>query len=92
MSVALEDVFRQNQDAASRVIDGLAYVVDPVTGDLHSFNEVATLVWTLLDGTRSVREVVARMVDEYEVDRLTAEADAVELLEDLQAKQLVVRT
>ncbi len=92
MSVALEDVFQQNQDAASRVIDGLTYVVDPATGELHSFNEVATLVWTLLDGTRSVREVVARMVDEYEVDRLTAEADAVELLEDLQAKQLVVRT
>ena len=58
MSVELDDVFEQDSDTASREIDGLAYVIDPVTAELHSFNDVATRVWALLDGTRSVDDVV----------------------------------
>jgi hypothetical protein len=90
MSVELDDVFRQNQDTASREIGGLAYVVDPATAELHGFNEVATRVWALLDGARSLGDVVTCIVDEYDIDRHTAEADVLELLEELSAKHLVV--
>jgi hypothetical protein len=90
MSVGLDDVLRQNPDTASREIGGLAYVVDSATTELHGFNEVATRVWALLDGIRRVDDVVACIVDEYEIDRRTAEADVLELLDELTAKQLVI--
>lgn len=90
MSPEPNNVFRQNPDTASRVIGGLAYVVDPATGELHGFNEVATRVWTLLDGARSLGDVITCIVEEYEIDRRTAETDVLELLEALSAKNLVM--
>jgi pyrroloquinoline quinone biosynthesis protein D len=90
MTIALNQIVRQNEDTAFREIDGLAYVVDPTTSDLHSFSEVATRIWVLLDGKRTVSQVVDVIVDEFDVDRATAEADALELLDALLAKGLVV--
>jgi hypothetical protein len=90
MNVRLEDVFRQNEETASREIGGLAYVVDSATVELHGFNEVATRVWALLDGIRSVGEIVTIILEEYDVDRYAAETDVLELLEDLSSKRLVI--
>lgn len=90
MSITLSSVVHQNEDTASRDIGGLSYVVDPATNELHSFNAVATRVWQLIDGERSVAQVVDIIVDEFDVDRATAEADAVELLGQLADKGLIV--
>jgi hypothetical protein len=90
MTIALNQIVRQNEDTAFREIEGLAYVVDPGTSDLHSFSEVATRIWVLLDGERTVSQVVDVVVDEFKVDRATAEADTLELLDELLAKGLVV--
>lgn len=90
MTIILNQVVCQDEDTAFREIEGLAYVVDPATSDLHSFNEVASRVWVLLDGERTVSEVVDMVVGEFDVDRATAEADTLELLEELLAKGLIV--
>jgi hypothetical protein len=90
MGISLNQFVRQNEDTAFREIGGLAYVVDPLTGDLHSFSEVATRIWSLLDGKRTVSQVVDVVVDEFDVDQATAEADTLELLDVLLAKGLVV--
>jgi Coenzyme PQQ synthesis protein D (PqqD) len=90
MSIGLDQVVRQNEDTAFREIEGLAYVINPDTSDLHSFNSVATRIWVLLDGTRTVAQVVDAVVDEFAVDRATAETDVLELLDELLVKGLVV--
>jgi len=90
MTIGLNDVFRQNEDTAFREIEGLAYVIDPGTSDLHSFSEVATRIWVLLDGKRTVSEIVDVIVNEFDVDRATAEGDTLELLDELLTKGLVV--
>jgi hypothetical protein len=90
MNIAPNQVVRQNEDTAFREIEGLAYVVDPATSELHSFSEVATRIWVLLDGKRTVSQVVDIVADEFDVDRATAEADTFELLEELFAKGLIV--
>jgi hypothetical protein len=90
MSISLSSVVRQNEDTASREIGGLAYVVDPATSDLHSFNEVATRVWSLIDGRRTVAEIVDAIGAEFDVERATAQTDVLELLDALDAKGLIV--
>ena len=90
MNITLDQVYKQNQDTAFREIEGLAYVVDPSTSDLHSFNDVATRIWVSLDGQRTVSQVVDVVTDEFEVDRPRAEADTLELLATLSDKGLIV--
>ena len=85
----LDERPRQNTDTAARRIDGLFYVVDPSTHELHSFNEVGSFIWELLDGTKTVATIVDAVVSSYEVDRLRAERGVTVFLDQLQAKNLV---
>jgi hypothetical protein len=58
-------------------------VVLVASGAEQDLNEVGSRIWLLADGTRTVREIAARIVAEFEVDAQTAERDAVEFVETL---------
>ncbi|RLG58581.1 MAG: PqqD family protein [Candidatus Hydrothermarchaeota archaeon] len=56
-------------------------------GDLDSIytlNPVGARVWELLDGKRSVRDIVEALVEEFEVEKEEAEADVVHFLRQLE--------
>ena len=89
MALKLQDVPRQNEHAASREIGGLIYIVDPDSGELHSLNEVATRIWMLIDGARTVSGIIDAIVDDLEVERSVASEDTLGLLAALQSKGLV---
>jgi hypothetical protein len=59
-------------------------------GGEHDLNEVGSRIWRLCDGTRTVREIAARVVEEFEVDPGTAERDAAEFIEALLREGLLV--
>jgi hypothetical protein len=56
----------------------------------HDLNEVGSRIWQLCDGTRTVRQIAARVVGEFDVDPRTAERDAVEFVEALFRDGLLV--
>jgi coenzyme PQQ synthesis protein D (PqqD) len=58
-------------------------IVPGETSASHELNEVATRIWALCDGHRTVREIAASIVEEFEVDPATAERDAVEFVRDM---------
>jgi Coenzyme PQQ synthesis protein D (PqqD) len=49
----------------------------------HELNEVAARVWSLCDGHRTVREIAAVIVDEFEVDGETARRDVAEFVSEM---------
>jgi hypothetical protein len=56
-------------------------------GDLESIftlNEIGARIWDLLDGERSVGDVVAVIVGEYAVDPEVATRDVSEFLDELE--------
>jgi hypothetical protein len=53
---------------------------------------VGSRIWLLSDGTRTVREIAARIVAEFEVDPQTAERDAAEFVETLLRDGLLVHS
>jgi len=79
----------QNTDTAARKIDDVFYVVHPDTSELHNFNEVATRVWELIDGQRTVADIAAAIADEYEVEPAVAQADILTFLGELLQKDLI---
>jgi hypothetical protein len=80
---------RQNEDTAVRTIEGEAFIVNAETSELHNLNPVGTRVFELVDGVRTVGDIVAAIVGEYEVDRETAERDVAEFLDLLSDKDLI---
>ena len=61
-------------------------VKDTTSGWFFPLNEVATLIWDMLDGTNDVSAIVAALCTQFEVDPETARADVEEFIE--QARDL----
>ncbi|MFQ5877156.1 MAG: PqqD family protein [Acidobacteriota bacterium] len=85
----LDAVLTRNPDAAYRVYDGEATVVLPEEGEVNVLNEIGSTVWDLIDGRRSLREIVEAIVARYQVGRERAERDVLEFAASLRARRMV---
>ena len=66
-----------------RTLDGEMVVLDRRRRLIHQMNVTASHVWARCDGRHSVREIAEDLAAAFDVDRPTAERDAVALLEQL---------
>lgn len=82
----------QNPDTPARTIDGEAIVITPHDSTLHTLNETATFIWDRADGTRTLEQISAEMLAEFEVDEETLRADALAFVEEAVQKGLVLVT
>jgi len=87
--VKLTDTPVHNDDNAVRTIEDTVFVMNPDTSELHSFNEVGRRMWELADGSRTVAEIAEAIVEEFEVDVKTAQADGLEFFGELNSKDLI---
>lgn len=76
-------------DLAWRQIDGCVVIVDPRDSKLHDLSEVASFYWELMDGSRSVDDLVGAAVEEFDVDAPTARTDLEAHLAELSALGLL---
>lgn len=86
----MSDVFTRNNDYVWRIIEGEAILMPPGGGQLHAFNDVATRIWELLDGSKSVSDVIDQIYDEYEVQKSTAQKDVVSFIEKLLSMDALI--
>ena len=67
----LDAVYCPSEDIVSRDIEGETILVPLVSGigdmeeDLFSLNDTGRAVWRLLDGARSVRQIVTELTADY---------------------------
>ena len=59
-------------------------------GAEHDLNEVASRLWELSDGQRTVADLARALVAEFEVDSVTAEQDSADFVHELVRLQLLV--
>lgn len=89
-------VYRPTPDLVVRKVGDESVLVPVRThvADLDAvvtLNPVASRVWELLDGNRSIGSIVETICDEYEVTAGTAQADVAELLRSLEDAHLIER-
>ena len=80
---------RRREGAISRSAADSTIVLDTRRGTYFTLDEVGTVVWDLCDGTRTLDEIVATVIDAYEVAPDQAETDIRQLLDELAAEELV---
>jgi hypothetical protein len=79
----------RNTQTAYRSVDGEGLIMNPTDSSLHSLNAVAGAIWEYLSEERRVADIVAKVMEDFECERETAERDVGEFLEALQQKHLV---
>jgi hypothetical protein len=73
----------RHPDAAFQIIDGEAMVVVPSRAEVQILNPVGTRMWELIDGQRSVGQILDVLRQEYEVDEVALEDDVRGFLDTL---------
>jgi hypothetical protein len=82
----------QNPDTPARTIEGEALVITPHDSMLHTLNPTATFLWDHADGTRTVAQIAALMLAEFEVDEAVLRADLAEFVATAVQRGLLVLT
>lgn len=82
----------KRKDIPWRLIEDKALVVNPETSLIYPFNAVASRVWELLDGTRSVSDLAAIIVQEFDTDEKTALGDVEDFIRDLEKAGLLQKS
>lgn len=92
--ITLATVVRVHDEAALQRVGG-HWMAATSDDRLHTFDgpegvsEVAERIVELIDGSRTVGAIVDVVSDEFEVSRDVAEADTVEFISQLVAKQVL---
>jgi coenzyme PQQ biosynthesis protein PqqD len=69
---------------------GSEYVLVPLANNIADMNRVYTLnesgafIWDLIDGKRTIAEIIEAMESEYDTTREKAEQDVLEFIRNLQ--------
>jgi hypothetical protein len=79
----------RRSDVLAQAAGETVILLTPDSGEYFTLNEVGGRIWELADGSRSVSEIAAVLVDEYEAPLEEIQADALELLGELAEARLV---
>jgi len=83
-------VAKNSDQTAHRIVDGEAVVVNLKDSTFQTLNSVGTFIWQQADGRTSVKEIIQRVCQEFEVDPDTADKDCSEFIGELANKGLLV--
>jgi hypothetical protein len=79
--VTLETVCAPSEDVVAREIEGDIVIVPLVAGicdaedELYTLNPTAKAVWNMLDGQRTLGQVAAALIEEFDAEQAEIEAD-----------------
>jgi ornithine carbamoyltransferase len=85
------DVVRRAEFVVEADVDGEIVVLNPDTGACYGLDAIATQIWTSLAEPGSVRGICARLLERYDVDRATCEAQVLDLIEQLRGEGVIER-
>ncbi len=91
-----DSVYQHGDSLVTRDLAGEKIIV-PVRGkvgdlnNIYTLNAVANDIWNLLDGRRTVAQIVAQLEQVYDVDSATLANDVTRTLDELSGEGLVRR-
>jgi hypothetical protein len=86
--IELKQCYCRNENFVFRRIEDetiLVPIKDNVgdMGSIYNLNEIGAFIWEHLNGERNLKAVKDKIIDQYEVSPLEAEADLNEFMNDL---------
>jgi hypothetical protein len=92
----MDMIFSHSSDVVSREIDGALIIVPLTTGigdmedDLFSMNETGMEIWKMMDGTRTIGEVISALTAQYKADTGEIERDVAGIVAELLKRRMLV--
>jgi hypothetical protein len=90
----LNKIPKKNTELAWRRIDGETVIIPlddqtPESEKIDFLNETGTRIWELIDGKNTVKDIVKKILEEYDIDEKEAEKEVISFIEKLNEKNLI---
>ncbi|MGD0277802.1 MAG: PqqD family protein [Smithella sp.] len=85
----MERVPKKNPDIIWKNVQGETLLLNPVSGRYYGLNKVGCSFWEKVDGTRSLSEIAALLLDEFNVEKARLLKDLEELIKTLTENRLL---
>lgn len=90
----LNKIPKKNSELAWRTIDNETIIIplDEQTVDFEKIellNNTATRIWELIDGKNTLKEIIEKICEEYELERVEAEKEVLSFINKLEKKNLI---
>ncbi len=92
-TICLKTIVVASKDNVSCSLGAEAAILNMSSGVYYGLDPVGAHIWSLLEQPRSVEDLRAAVMEEYEVESARCEADLLALLEKLRSEGLIeIRT
>jgi len=82
-------IVRRRAGLLETEVDGELVGLHVENGTCYGFNASATRIWAMIETPRRLTDLRDALVEEFDVDSATCEAQLVDLLRDLEADGLI---
>jgi hypothetical protein len=89
MPITATSIIKVSSDQVSADLENESIVLGLERGMYYGLDDVASIVWGMLEAPRSVSEIRDRLLREYEVDPEECERDLVAFLGELHTEGLI---
>jgi hypothetical protein len=89
MALNLDSIVAVSRDQVHTAVDDEVVILHLESSIYYGLDPVGRRVWELIQAPLPVREVVARLIEEFAVGREECEQDVLRLLAELAAEKLV---
>lgn len=70
-------------------LEGEVVLIDRDEGELIRFNAIGAEIWQVVDGQRTVQDIVDHICNTFEVKRRRAEKDVIRFLKQLRSREFI---
>jgi hypothetical protein len=72
-----------------RMIDDQVFLINDEENKMHLLNKVGSLIWQSATGGLTIHDIVARIMERFDVDEGNAQKDAIEFIERLANMEIL---
>jgi hypothetical protein len=81
--------YKLSDNLSIRKIEQEIFILNRADSRLHTFNEAGAFLWNAVQNNELSEAIVDEFVNNYDVDRPTAQGDVANFLEDLSSQHLI---
>lgn len=85
------EIFLRNESYIWRLIDGETIIMSPFGDRLYALNDVGTFIWELLDGSKTIDDIVSNILEDYDIEKSIAYNDVTRFVEKLLENNMLVK-
>ena len=79
----------RNPEIIAKSADDEAVLVMPQKGQVKVVNQVGAVIWELIDGKRTIENIIDEIVSQFDVDPVTAESDVINFTTELYKREII---